>query len=86
MRVLLLCDDYWHPGQVPIDGVAPLKEQGFTFDVITDAGAFKPETLSGYPVVLLSKCDEVSQSNRASWKTDAVQQLFFLLNGILPNG
>jgi type 1 glutamine amidotransferase len=76
MKVLLICDDYWHPGQVPIDGTAPLSEQGFRFDIITDAGDFKTDMLSGYSVVLLSKCDEVSQKDKGSWKTKEVQQAF----------
>jgi type 1 glutamine amidotransferase len=83
MRVLLICDDYWHPGQVPIDGVAPLAEKGFQFDVITCAKDFKPEALSNYAAVLLSKCDEVSREDKTSWKTEAVQQAFV---GYVENG
>jgi len=76
MRVLLICDDYWHPGQVPIDGVAPLSEQGFEFDIITDAKDFSPPMLSDYPVVLLSKCDHVSKQDETSWKSEEVQRAF----------
>jgi len=76
MRVLLLCDDYWHPGQIPVDGVEPLTAQGFQFDIITDAKDFTPNTLSSYPVALLAKCDEVSREDKTSWKTDAVQKAF----------
>jgi len=76
MRVLLICDDYWHPGQVSIDGVAPLKEQGFEFDVISDAKDFKSETLPNYPVVLLVKSEQVSKEDKSSWKTGAVQKTF----------
>jgi len=76
MRVLLLCDDYWHPGQVPIDGVAPLAGQGFQFDIISDAKNFTPDMLSSYPVVLLAKSDETSQQDNTSWKTEAIQQAF----------
>lgn len=76
MRVLLLCDDYWHPGQVPIDGVAPLAERGFQFDTITNADEFTQDMLGQYPVVLLSKCDEVSQTDRRPWKTEEMQQAF----------
>ncbi len=76
MRVLLLCDDYWHPGQVPIDGVAPLKNQGFSFDIISDAKDFSPDMLKDYPAVLLSKCDEVSATDKTPWKTEAVQKAF----------
>jgi len=83
MRVLLICDDYWHPGQVPIEGVGPLKEQGFEFDIISDAGKFTPDLLSGYPVVLLAKSDQVSREDKSIWKTEAVQQAFI---GYVENG
>lgn len=76
MRVLLICDDYWHPGQVSIDGAAPLAQHGFQFDVITTANEFLPERLKDYPVVIMSKCDEVSQTDKQPWKTQAVQQAF----------
>ena len=76
MRVLLICDDYWHPGQVPVDGVQPLKERGFLFDIIKDANDFKPEILKDFPVVILCKCDEKTPEDQTSWKTDAVQQAF----------
>jgi len=76
MRIRLLCDDYWHPGQVPIDGVALLAGDGFQFDTIIDAKDFKPDTLSGYAAVLLCKCDEASQQDRTSWKTETVQREF----------
>jgi type 1 glutamine amidotransferase len=76
MRVLLICDDYWHPGQVPIDGTAPLAEQGFQFDIITNANDFKPDMLPQFPVVVLVKSDQVSAADKQSWKTDAVQRAF----------
>jgi len=76
MRVLLLCDDISHPGQVPIDGVAPLRGQGFQFDIITDTSNFKPEILSDYQAVMMVKYDNISRENKKSWKTEAVQQAF----------
>ena len=76
MRVLLLCDDHYHPGQVPDEGLAPLKDEGFAIDVIYDAAAFDPATLTGYDVVIMSKCDHQSKENNASWKTPAIQDAF----------
>ncbi|MDR0293901.1 MAG: ThuA domain-containing protein [Oscillospiraceae bacterium] len=76
MRVFLFCGDYWHPEQVPIDGVAPLREKGFDFDIITDANDFSPDILKNYPVVLLSKSGEISRTEKDSWKTQEVQQAF----------
>jgi len=76
MRVLLICGDYYHPEQIFIDGIAPLAKLGFQFDIITNANDFSPEKLKGYPVVILSKPDEVSQEDRQPWKTEAVQKAF----------
>ena len=76
MRVLLLCDDQAHPGQVPIDGVAPLAGQGFQFDIITDAKDFRPEMLLNYPVVLLSKSNNNSREDKTPWKSEEVQKAF----------
>ena len=76
MRVLLICGDHYHPAEVPVEGVQPLISRGFDFDIITDAGGLQPETLAGYPVILLCKSDEASQDDDGSWKTEAVQQAF----------
>jgi type 1 glutamine amidotransferase len=76
MKILLFCDDYYHPGQVPIDGTAPLKQKGYEIDVITDTADFNPAILVLYNVVIISKCDHISQTNTASWKTPEVQTAF----------
>ena len=74
MRVLLFCNDRHHPGQVPIDGIKPLCEKGFVFDIITDATNFDPAILSSYDAIIMSKNDNISDTNHDSWKTDAVQE------------
>ena len=76
MRVLLICGDYWHPGQIAADGVAPLAKQDFQLDIITNANDFSHDMLRQYPVVILAKCDEVSQEDKRTWKTEAVQRAF----------
>jgi type 1 glutamine amidotransferase len=76
MKVLLICDDYYHPGQVAIDGVAPLEQHGYQFDIIKNADEFSPDMLQKYPIVLICKMDEVSQTDKQSWKTEDVQQAF----------
>ncbi|MCL2266208.1 MAG: ThuA domain-containing protein [Treponema sp.] len=76
MKALLLCDDYWHPGQTAIDGIAPLKENGFEFDIILNANDFSVNMLKQYPVVLMCKSDEVSQTDKQPWRTDEMQKAF----------
>ncbi|MCL2031435.1 MAG: ThuA domain-containing protein, partial [Oscillospiraceae bacterium] len=50
--------------------------RGFPSDPAPDAKDFGRERLAESPAVLLSKCDEASQSDRTSWKTEAVQRAF----------
>jgi len=73
MRILLLCDDRYHPGDVPIVGIAPLFA---TADVITDTTAFDFAHLTKYDMVILSKSDHISRENHAPWKTLDVQKAF----------
>jgi len=83
MQVLLICDDYYHPGQVAIDGVKPLEQKAFKFDIISNANDFSPDVLSKYPVVLICKMDEISQTDKQPWKTETVQKAFanYVKNG-----
>ncbi|MCL2014979.1 MAG: ThuA domain-containing protein [Defluviitaleaceae bacterium] len=83
MKILLFCDEHYHPGKIPIDGVEPLKAKGYNFDVIKNGNDFKPEMLQNYSVVLMAKCDEVSPEDKSSWKTLEVQQAFidFIADG-----
>ncbi|MCL1845472.1 MAG: ThuA domain-containing protein [Defluviitaleaceae bacterium] len=73
MRVLLFCDDYYHPGDVPRDGLLSIVPG---IDVISDTEGFDPAVLAKYDVVVMSKCDHVSKENNAAWKTAAVQDAF----------
>ena len=37
MQTLVLCDDQWHPAQIPREGLELLKPHGFMFDWIENA-------------------------------------------------
>ena len=76
MRTLVLCDDYWHPARTPRTGLAPLEDAGFAFDWIENAGDWSAERMAQYPVVVLTKSNNVSSSDRSPWVTDEVQAAF----------
>ena len=82
-KVLVLCDDFWHPAQVPKDGLSPLKDHGFTFDWIEDARDWSAKLMANYPLVILTKSNNVSSSNLGEWMTDDVQAVFaeYVRNG-----
>jgi len=76
MRVLLLCDDYYHPGDVPERGLAPLREKGIEFDVNKNAKELDLGNLGDYSVVVISKSDHTSKQDEDPWKTPAMQDAF----------
>ena len=68
MRVLVFCDDTYHPAATVRAGLAPLAQAGgFDFDWIEDAAGWNPAMLRDYPVVLLSKSNVCSASNQTPW-------------------
>jgi uncharacterized protein len=76
MRVLVLADDYWHPASTVKDGLAPLTERGYVLDWITDGSEWAEVRLDDYPVVVLSKSDNTTQSDQTPWVTPEVEQAF----------
>lgn len=76
MRILLICDDYWHPGQIPIDGFSLLNDKEFDFDIIVDANELKPDTFSNYSVIILSKSRTLSPDDDFRWMSESLQQAF----------
>ncbi|MGI6368988.1 MAG: ThuA domain-containing protein [Anaerolineae bacterium] len=74
MRVLVLCDDYWHPGKVARAGLAQISS--LEWDIIEPAGEWSAEKMSGYPVVLFAKSNEITATQREPWVTPAVEQAF----------
>jgi type 1 glutamine amidotransferase len=48
----------------------------FTFDWIEDARNWNPKIMMTYPLVILTKSDNVSATDRTGWMTDTVQAAF----------
>ncbi len=76
MKVLVLCDDYWHPARVPREGLRTLTGGEFTFDFIENANDWSAETMMKYPLVILTKSNNVSATDKTPWMTNAVQATF----------
>lgn len=75
MRVLVLCDDRWHPAATPRRGLAPLVGE-WTFDFIENVEEWSAERLAAYPLVLLTKANEVSSTDHRPWMTAEIEQAF----------
>lgn len=67
MRVLVFCDDLYHPAATVRTGLAGLASAGLAFDWIEDAAGWQPSQLDAYRVVLLSKSNVCAHNNRQPW-------------------
>jgi type 1 glutamine amidotransferase len=76
MNTLVLCGDYWHSPRIAREGLEVLQQTDFTFDWMEDARDWTPEIMMSYLLVILTKSDNVSQTNQTGWMTDTVQAVF----------
>ena len=68
MRVLVFCDDLYHPAATARAGLAPLAAGGsWEFDWIEDATGWDPARLRDHPVVLLAKSNVRSATDPTPW-------------------
>lgn len=83
MKILVLCDDYWHPARIPRQGLGTLAGEDFTFDWIENAHDWSAEHMATYPVTILTKSDNVSSTDQSGWMTEVVQNAFhsYVSNG-----
>jgi type 1 glutamine amidotransferase len=67
-RILVFCDDLYHPAATVRAGLAPLAADGlFSFDWVENAAGWDPGQLAGYGTVLLSKSNVCSATDRTPW-------------------
>lgn len=74
MRILVLCDDRYHPAKVVRTGLE--RVPGYTFDFIEDASEFSPEQMAPCPAVIVAKSNNISSANHAPWMTAPLQNAF----------
>lgn len=75
MKVLLICDDIWHPAEVIKMGLESWKQEKYEFDVIMTAkDILTPELLREYPVVINAKGNAVNAANCAPWFEEGVTE------------
>ncbi|MFN8420196.1 MAG: ThuA domain-containing protein [Anaerolineae bacterium] len=73
MRVLVVCDDFYHPARIPRAGLDGLGDSDFSFDYLEDPRTLTAEQLTAYPLLLLTKSNHLSASDKSEWITDDLQ-------------
>ena len=76
MKTLVLCGDTWHLAQIAREGLSVLEGSEFTFDWLEDTRGLSPDILMMYPLIILTKSDNVSSTDQTSWMTDTLQVAF----------
>ena len=67
MKILLVCNDKWHKGQVAIEGFGTLAKGNYEIDIITDAGDLSRNMLDQYQVIVLCKSREDVEEDNEYW-------------------
>jgi len=76
MRILVLCDDHWHPARIPRNGLSDLEKLGFEFDWVENAAEWSIQRMAAYSVILLAKANNVSSTDETAWMSEKIQQAF----------
>jgi hypothetical protein len=58
------------------EGLSAFKDHGFAFDWIKDARNWSAERMAAYPLVILTKSNHISSTDRGGWMTDDAQSAF----------
>lgn len=67
MKVLVICDDIWHPGEVIVRGLKPLEKKGYELDFVMAAkDILTKDMLYDYDVILNSKTNSHSPGNASA--------------------
>jgi type 1 glutamine amidotransferase len=75
MRILVLSDDRWHPAKTPRAGLQPLESE-FELEWVENTAGFDSSRLVSYPLVILTKSNNISQQDETPWMTPAMEEAF----------
>lgn len=65
MNILVISDDFWHPGEVIVRGLKFLEKKGYTLDhVMAARDILDPEMIYDYDVIINAKSDQHSPANK----------------------
>ena len=76
MKVLVLCDDYWHPGEVVQLGLAPLESSNLQFEFVNCCkDILTVEKIRNYPLIINCKMNEITSANNHPWFDEGVTEV-----------
>lgn len=75
-RVLVICGDRPHPPSTIRSGLSALGADEWQFEWIEDAREWSAERMAGFPVVVLTKANNISHTEHGPWITPDVEEAF----------
>lgn len=75
-RILVICDDVWHPAEVIEKGIMPLGADDYQFDFVKAAkDILTPEMIEEYPLLICCKSNNVTSGNPEPWFENTVTEV-----------
>ncbi len=75
-RILVLCDDFWHPGEIIERGMSLLSGSELQFEFVRDAkDTLTPEYIREFPVIVNCKTDCINGGNQNPWFEEGVTEV-----------
>lgn len=75
-RILVLCDDVWHPAEVIEKGMMSLAQDHYQFEFVKTAkDILTPEMIEEYPLVVCCKGNNVTSGNPEPWFENTVTEV-----------
>lgn len=75
-KILLLCDNRWHPAEVIEKGLATRRDDRFCFDIVKAAkDILTPERIAKYRAIVCCKSNSVIAANDAPWFEPGVTEV-----------
>lgn len=75
-KVLVICDDIWHPAEVIEKGLAARQDTRFEFDVVKAAkDILTPALIAQYRLIVCCKSNNVIAANTAPWFEPGVTEV-----------
>ena len=75
-KILVLCDDLWHPAEIIERGLAAFPDERFSFDIVKTAkDILTPEWIRQFPMIICCKSGSVNAANNAPWFEPGVTEV-----------
>ena len=75
-RILVICDDVWHPAEVIEKGMMSLEADDYQFEFVKAAkDILTPDMIKEYPLIICCKSNNVTSGNPEPWFENTVTEV-----------